>query len=82
MTAGLGGVRIDRDAVHRYLYRRTDRHHRLKLQAKDMAEELGVNYENFTMLLRKMADDGRLRRISGAPNQPKVYLVADPADFV
>jgi DNA-binding MarR family transcriptional regulator len=81
MTAGLAGQRIDRDALHRYLYRRSDRHHRLKVQAKDLAEELGVSYENFTTILRKMADDGRLRRISGAHNGPKVYLVTPPEDF-
>jgi DNA-binding MarR family transcriptional regulator len=81
-TPDLAGVRIDRDALHRYLYRRADSHHRLKTPAKTLAEELGLNYENFTTILHRMADEGRLRRLSGAPNRTKVYLVAPPEDFV
>jgi hypothetical protein len=82
VSAGnLAGVRIDRDALHRVLYRRADRHHRLKVNAKTLADELGVNYEHFTLLLHRFADEGRLRRISGVRTGPKVYLVEPPENW-
>lgn len=81
MSVGLPGQRIDRNAVHRVLYRRADRLHRLKTPAKTLADELGVDYANFTILLHKMADEGRLRRISGVRTGPKVYLVEDPSSW-
>jgi CRP-like cAMP-binding protein len=81
MTTELAGIKIDRNALHRVLYRRADRHHRLKLSAKDLAEDLGVNYEHFSRMLHTFADEGRLRRISGVRTGPKVYLVSDPAEW-
>jgi DNA-binding MarR family transcriptional regulator len=80
-ASGKIGVRIDRDAVHRVIYRRADRHHRFKGKMTDLAEELGVSYFNFTIVIRSMADEGRLRRIGGAANGAKTYLVVDPEEW-
>lgn len=72
---------IDRDAIHRVLYRRADSHHRLRLHVPSLADELGVSYFNFTIVIREMAAQGRLKRIGGKDNGTKTYVVEDPGVF-
>lgn len=72
-------MKIDRDALHRVLYRRSDRHHRLRLSCRVLSDELGVSYANFTRVIIEMAAQGRLRRIAGGRMEMKTYVVEDPA---
>ena len=76
--SALAGVKIDRNAVHRVLWRRADRFGRVRVQARSLAEELGVSYWNFTVVLKSMAGEGRMRQIGGSERGPKTYVVENP----
>lgn len=86
MLSGAGGTsvkpqKIDLDALHSYLYRRADRMGRLKINVKKLSGELELSYCNLTVVILKMADTGRMRRIGGASNGQKTYVIADPATW-
>lgn len=69
---------LDIDAIHRYVYRHSDRLHRYPMNAVTLADELGVSYYNFTVVVKKMVAAGRLRQISGRKFGAKTYVVEDP----
>lgn len=75
----MGGPAIDLDALHRYLYRRTDPFDRLHLNLRELAVELDLSYSNLSVVIKKMAQQGRLRRIGGGKYSQKTYHVTDPA---
>jgi hypothetical protein len=72
---------IDRDALHRFLYRRADHFHRLRFDLRELADEVGVNYAWLSQVITEMAHEGRMRRIAGAKQQQKTYRVEDPATW-
>lgn len=83
---GAGGIavkpqRIDLDALHRYLFRRADRMGRLKINVKKLAVELELSYCNLTVVIIKMAETDRMRRIGGAINGSKTYVIVDPTTW-
>jgi hypothetical protein len=77
-TAGSRAPYIDREALHRLLFRRADRKGSLRLKVKDLAEELDLGYCNLVTVVNDMAEEGRLRRIGGRPFQQATYYVLDP----
>lgn len=84
--SGAGGTsvkpqKIDRNALHRYLYRRADRLGRLKLNVKVLAADLELSYCNMTVVIGEMTASGRLRRIGGPRYGLKTYVVADPSSW-
>lgn len=70
---------IERDALHSYLYRHTDRFGRYKMNLKKLAEETGLSYWNLSVVITSFAEEGRLRRVGGATYSQKTYIVSDPA---
>jgi hypothetical protein len=70
--------KINRDALHRYLYRRSDHFGRYKVNLRSLSEETGCAYNNLSTILTAMAAEGRLRRIAGRDYQAKTYRVEDP----
>lgn len=77
-TPGTPRVRIDEDALHRILWRRTDRFDRLRLTVTELAGELDLGYCNLTTHITAMTRDGRLRKIGGKKNGVKTFVVVDP----
>lgn len=82
--SGAGGTnvkpqKIDRDALHRYLYRRADPFGRLKLNVKKLSSELELAYCNLTLVIADMAETGRIRHIGGSRYATKTYVIVDPA---
>lgn len=71
-------VAIDRDALHRLLYGRADHFGRYKMDLAALAGELGLSYCNFSVVIRAMTDEGRLRRIAGTTYGRKTYHVEPP----
>lgn len=72
---------IDRDALHRYLWRRANRAGRLRIVVRELADELELGYANLTVVIGEMCKQGRLIRVGGGRNQTKTYRVVDPAEF-
>lgn len=69
---------IDRDALHRLLYGRSDHFGRYKMDLAKLAEELGLSYCNFSVVIRDMTTEGRLHRIAGPTYGRKTYMVEPP----
>lgn len=73
--------KINIDALHRHLFRKADRMGRLKLPINKLSEELGLGYCHLIGVVKKMADEGRLKRLSGTTYGTKTYVVRDPATW-
>lgn len=72
---------IDRDALHAYLWKRTDRRGALKLLANVLALEIGVSAYHFSRILAEMQEDGRLREVSRGKHNVRTYMVVDPDEW-
>jgi hypothetical protein len=65
--------KVDRDLLHSYMWRNSDRNGRWIGRPGDLAEGLGVNAATMSTILTEMVQDGRLLR------QAARYVVIDPA---
>lgn len=72
---------IDRDALHRVLWRRTDRRGSLKFIQNQMASEIGVSPYHFNRILAEMEEVGRLKTIAIGKRSIKTYVITDPAKW-
>ena len=72
---------IDRDALHRILWRRTDRRGAIKFVQNQMAAELGISPYHFCRIIAEMCEDGRLRQIAVGKHSVRTYLVKEPAEL-
>ena len=75
-------VHIDRNALHRLLWGRADRFGRYRMELKALCDELGLSYAHFSVVIREMAAEGRMRRIAGPKYGQKVYQVENPAGWM
>lgn len=75
------GHPIDRDKLHAYLFRKTDRYGRLRLVQKNLAEDMGVAHETICRVIKRMCDEKRMKRLDSKKNNVGVYMVLDPEDW-
>jgi DNA-binding MarR family transcriptional regulator len=75
------GVKVDRAALHRVLWRRTDRRRTLKIHQGMFGEELGISPWHLSRLLKELEDAGRVRKLTTDRHYVGTYVVYDPADF-
>lgn len=66
---------IDREALHRLLWLRANRHGQITFKQSDLCIEVGVSNAHFCRVMREMMEDGRLTQNS--PNG-HVYMIVDP----
>lgn len=71
------GHPIDLNALHRYLYRRTDRLGRLRIVQKKLADELGYSRFNVSRVLKRMEAQQRIRKV-GDRERNTYVIVQDP----
>lgn len=69
---------IDRNALHRLLLGRADHFGRYRMDLQALATELGLSYCNFSVVIREMTEEGRLRRIAGPTYGRKTYKIESP----
>lgn len=69
---------IDREALHRLLWLRTDRRKTIKFKQSVLALEVGVSYAYFSRIVGEMVDQGRLELISIGFQHINTYRVTDP----
>ncbi len=72
---------IDRDAIHRVLWRRSDRRGSLKFVQNQLASEIGVSPYHFSRILSEMEESGRLRTVAAGKRNVKTYVITDPAEY-
>lgn len=71
---------IDRDLLHKILWRRRDRLGRLQVKHSDLATELGISVYHFSRIMTEFVEDGRLKILT-AHGTRRTYLVVDPAEW-
>jgi CRP-like cAMP-binding protein len=72
---------IDRDALHRVLWRRTDRRGALKFVQNQLALELGISAYHFSRIMAEFQEEGRVRQIAIGKHNVRTYTVSDPATW-
>lgn len=70
--------RVDRDALHRFLWERANRYHRIKIHQQRLAEALDLTRGTVTRIIGEMSREGRLKKVEALPDNIGVYLIADP----
>lgn len=64
--------------MHRYLYRKADRLHRITIVQKEMAKDLGITHFAMCRILAKMVQDDRIKKLSADTKNVWTYVVDDP----
>lgn len=72
------GYSIDHDAFHAFLFRKADRHGRIKLQQTELAQEFGITKFTMSRTIAKMIENKRIRRVSQKGNNRGYFVVEDP----
>lgn len=72
------GHPIDIDGMHRYLFRKSASNGSMRIHQRDFAKELGVAFETVCRMLKRMTDQGRIKRIGSRSNNVGVYSITDP----
>jgi DNA-binding MarR family transcriptional regulator len=72
------GHSIDDSAVHSFLFRRTDRLGRIRINQTELAGEFGITKFTMSRVINRMIDAKRIRRLSSHLNNRGVFIVEDP----
>ncbi len=76
-----GYPKIDRVALHRYLWERTDRRNTIEVQNNKLAELLGLSVFTISRVMHELIDAERVKKVGRAKYAVATYLIRDPADF-
>lgn len=74
-------VKLDREALHRYLWKQADDHGRLEIKINDLAEKLQLGRGHMGRIIREMVEDGRLRLVNRGVSNVGTYSVVSPVGF-
>jgi hypothetical protein len=80
--AGTGlphNARVDRDRLHAYLFRQTNRYGKIKLVQKHLADELGITNYTLSRIMKEFLEDGRAKLLSRGKHDGNAYMIVDPA---
>lgn len=68
---------IDRDALHRYLWRKTNNRNRILVNVGALAEEIGIGEDHMGRIINQMRDKGRLKKV-GRESKGILLVIYDP----
>lgn len=74
--------KVDRDSLHAYLFRKANSRGKLVVRHLDLAESLGIRSDHLGRIMREMADDNRLSKITQSGRDGVIYVIKDPASWV
>lgn len=75
------GKPIDVDKLHTFFYEKADRYGTLQITQRDLASQMGVAYETICRVVKKMSNEGRMKRMKSKKNNVGVYLIQDPGEW-
>lgn len=75
----MGDQRVDRDALHRFLYERSNSRSQIKINQTDLAVQLDITRGTMYRVLKEMVEAGRLRKVEALERNVGVYQIVDPA---
>lgn len=64
--------KVDRDLLHEYLWKNSDRRGMYLGSQKDLAEKLGVTHFTISHIFREMKEGGRVKKVG------RYYKITDP----
>jgi hypothetical protein len=73
--------KVDRDALHAYLWSKRDTRDRATIHMSKLAEALGVSGHTISDIMKKFCEEGRLTKVGNQACGVGVYRVADPAKY-
>jgi predicted transcriptional regulator len=74
----MGDQRIDRDALHRFLYDRSNSRSHIKINQTELATQLDVTRGTMYRVLKEMLEGGRLRKVETLERNVGVYQIVNP----
>lgn len=77
----MGDQRIDRDALHRFLYDRSNSRSQIKIHQTTLAEQLDVTRGTMYRVLKEMIEAGRLRKVESLERNIGVYQITNPDEW-
>jgi hypothetical protein len=77
-SSKVGAHSVDRDGLHRYLFRKSDAHGRIQIGHMQLAELLHVHHSTITKIMREFLEQGRLRKQRVDVGRLTTYIVVDP----
>lgn len=75
-------IKVNRDALHRYFWRKANRRHHLSISVKEIAEQLGVNERHMGRIMNEMEETGRVKKLRPGPHNVGVFAISDPDTWV
>lgn len=69
---------VDRDALHRYLWERTNSRARIHIHQTKLAEALNVTRGTMYRVMKEMVDAGRMHKVEALPRNVGVFVIANP----
>lgn len=75
----MGDQRVDRDALHQFLYERSNSRSQIRINQTELATQLDVTRGTMYRVLKEMLEAGRLRKVEALERNVGVYQIVDPA---
>lgn len=70
--------RVDRDALHWFLFNRTNSKANIKINQTELAQQLDITRGTMYRVLKEMIDGGRLRKVEALERNVGVYQIVHP----
>lgn len=70
--------RVDRDALHQFLYDRSNSKSHIRINQTELATQLDVTRGTMYRVLKEMLDSGRLRKVEALERNIGVYQIVNP----
>lgn len=67
---------IDRDLLHRYWWRKAGRRKTMKIVQTEWAEQLGINNNTLSRVMKEMISEGRIRKVGYC-----LYAIKNPDTY-
>lgn len=76
------GHSINIEALHSFLFRKSDRLGRIKLNQRELADEFGITKFTMSRVIARMVDTKRIRRLTNNLNNRGSFVVEDPEVWI
>lgn len=69
---------LDRDALHSFLWDRTDSKDVIRIVQRELAEQLGVTIYTMSRVVKEFCQEGRLKKVQTSNHNIQSYVVCEP----
>lgn len=70
---------LDREALHLFLFERTDDKDIIRIVQKELADDLGVTPFTMNRVIKEFCQEGRLKTVTTSNHNIQSYVVCEPA---